>query len=218
MAHEHPSERAAAPSRSERSGEAIGLGHRRRHRALVWPLIVLASVLLVLSISANWIQAEALDTDWVVSATDEMLEAPEVREALAVYAVDQLYANVDVQGEIEARLPKSAKALATPADAAIRQPALDLERKALASTRVQDLVSRGVRLAHEHFVGLISDRRGVRLEHAGRGHARLREGDRGPRRPPGRGLGDDLQGSRRRREPVGTRAAFGRAPDEDRGA
>src|SRR5215204_3619452 len=106
MAHEHPSERAAAPSRSERSGEAIGLEHRRRHRALVWSLIVLASVLLGLSIFANWIQAEALDTDWVVSATDEMLDAPEVQEALAVYAVDQLYANVDIQGEIEARLPK----------------------------------------------------------------------------------------------------------------
>jgi len=115
---------------------------------------------LVLSMSANWIQAEALDTDWVVSATDEMLDAPEVREALAVYALDQLYANVDVQGEIEARLPKSAKALATPAAAAIRQPALDLERKALASPRVQDLVSRAVRLAHAQFVGLVSDRPG----------------------------------------------------------
>src|SRR5215210_8136909 len=60
----------------------------------------------------------------------------------------------------EGRLPKSAKALATPAAAAIRQPALDLERKALASPRVQDLVSRAVRLAHEQFVGLVSDRRG----------------------------------------------------------
>src|SRR5215210_4477942 len=89
-----------------------------------------------------------------------MLDTPEVREALAVYALDQLYTNVDVQGEFEARLPKSAKALATPAAAAIRQPALDLERKALASPRVQDLVSRAVRLAHEQFVGLISDRRG----------------------------------------------------------
>jgi len=126
----------------------------------VWSLIVLASVLLGLSIFANWIQAEALDTDWVVSATDEMLDAPEVQEALAVYAVDQLYANVDIQGEIEARLPMSAKALATPAAAAIRQPALDLERKALASPRVQDLVSRAVRLTHEQIVGLISDRRG----------------------------------------------------------
>src|SRR5215210_7441026 len=158
MAHEPPSERPAATFPSERSGEAAAA--RRRHRALVWPLIVLASLLLVLSISANWIQAEALDTDWVVSATDEMLDTPEVREALAVYAIDQLYANVDVQGEIEARLPKSAKALATPAAAAIRQPALDLERKALASPRVQDLVSRAVRLAHEQFVGLVSDRRG----------------------------------------------------------
>src|SRR5215204_5609977 len=105
MADERSSDRSAAASKGPVSGEVTGLA-RRRHRTLVWPLIVLASVFLVLSISANWIQAEALDTDWVVSATDEMLDAPEVREALAVYAVDQLYANVDVQGEIEARLPK----------------------------------------------------------------------------------------------------------------
>jgi hypothetical protein len=60
-------------------------------------------VLLVLSISANWIQDEALETDWVVKATDEILDTPEVREALAIYTVDQLYANIDVEGEIEAR-------------------------------------------------------------------------------------------------------------------
>src|SRR5215210_728172 len=194
MAHEHPSERAAAPSRSENSGEATGLEHRRRHRALVWPLIVLASLLLVLSISANWIQAEALDTDWVVSATDEMLDTPEVRGAVAEVS----------QGTCHSRRRRDQATGVGPRAKGAR----------IASSSGSRLEGRPARARAVRRAGLRPA--GVPLEHGGRGHARLREGDRGPRRPPGRGLGDDLQGSRRRPETVGTRAAFGRAPDEDR--
>ena len=60
----------------------------------MWPLIVLASVLLVLSIFANWIQAEALDTDWVVSATDEMLVVVGVALALVAAAPARLAASL----------------------------------------------------------------------------------------------------------------------------
>src|SRR5665809_742 len=128
---------------------------KRRHRALVWSLIILASVLLILSITANWVQREVLDTDQVVQTTDEIIKDQDVQEALSIYAVDQLYANVDVQGEIEQRLPGPAKALAAPAAAAARQFAIDLEERALASPQVQDLVSSAVRLAQEQLVSLI---------------------------------------------------------------
>ncbi len=127
----------------------------RRHRVLVWSLLVLASVLLILSITANWVQREALDTDQVVQTTDEIITDQDVQEALSIYAVDQLYANVDVQGEIEQRLPGPAKALAAPAAAAARQFALDVEQKALRSPQVQELVSSAVGLAHRQFVSLI---------------------------------------------------------------
>ena len=104
-------------------------------------MIVLASVLLVFSITANWVQRAVLDTDEVVDTSDEILSDEDVQEALSIYLVDQLYANVDVQGEIEEKLPDNAKALSAPVAAATRQLALNVSERALASPRVQDLVS-----------------------------------------------------------------------------
>ena len=124
----------------------------------MWSLIVLASVLLIVSMNANWVQREALDTDQVVDTTDEVLADQDVQEALSIYLVDQLYANVDVQGQIEQELPSSAKALSAPVAAAARQLALNVSEKALASPRVQALASNAVRAAHEQFVKLIKDK------------------------------------------------------------
>ena len=59
---------------------------QRSHRALVWSLIVLASVLLVVSMIANWVQREALDTDQVEETTDEILADEDVQQALSIYA------------------------------------------------------------------------------------------------------------------------------------
>ncbi len=128
-----------------------------RHRALVWSMIVLASVLLIFSITANWVQREALDTDEFVDTTDQILADQDVQEALSIYLVDQVYANVDVQAQLEQELPSSAKALSAPLAAATRQLALNVSEKALASPRVQALVSNAVRAAQEQFVKLIED-------------------------------------------------------------
>lgn len=127
----------------------------RRDRTIVWSLIVLASVLLIFSITANWVQLETLDTDQVANTTDELVQDEDVQEQLSIYAVDQLYANVDVQGQIEERLPGPAKALAAPVAAATRQLALNVAQRALDSPQVQDRVSSAIRAAHEQFVSLI---------------------------------------------------------------
>ena len=138
-----PRERAAEP--------------KPRHRVLVWTLIALASLLLVVSMAANWVQREVLNTDQVVDTTDQILEDQDVQEALSIYLVDELYANVDVAAQLEQQLPGSAQALSAPLAAATRQLALDVSEKALASPRVQALVSNAVRVAHGQFVSLIRD-------------------------------------------------------------
>jgi hypothetical protein len=131
---------------------------KRRHRGIVWSLIVVASVLLIVSITANWAQFETLDTDQVANTTDEILADQDVQEQLSIYAVDQLYGNVDVQGEFEKELPGSAKALAAPVAAATRQIALNVSERALASPQVQNLLSKAVRAAHAQFVRLVEDK------------------------------------------------------------
>jgi hypothetical protein len=130
---------------------------KRRHRAVVWTLIVLASVLLVFSMTANWVQRELFNTDEVANTTDEILEDEDVQEALATYSVEQLYANVDVQGEIEQRLPSAAAPLAAPVAAATQQLALNVAQRALASPRVQDLVSTAIGRAQQQLVSLLRD-------------------------------------------------------------
>ncbi len=130
---------------------------KRRRRVLVWSMIVVASVLLVISITANWVQRAVLDTDEVANTSDEILSDQDVQGALSIYLVDQLYANVDVQGEIEEKLPDNAKALSAPVAAATRQLALNVSERALASPRVQDLVVHSIRESHGQFVRLIED-------------------------------------------------------------
>ena len=141
------SERAPAPTPEP----------KRRHRAVVWSLIVLASVVLVLSITANWVQRETLNTDQVVNTTDEIVKDEDVQQALATFTVEQLYANVDVQGEIEKKLPGAAQPLAVPIAAATRQLATNVAERALATPQVQNLVSTAVGRAHGQFVSLIED-------------------------------------------------------------
>ena len=46
-----------------------------------------------------------MSTDQVEDTTDEIVKDEDVQQALATFTVDQLYANVDVQAEIEQKLP-----------------------------------------------------------------------------------------------------------------
>ena len=130
----------------------------RSNRVLVWSVIVLASVLLLVSMTANWVQRAALDTDQVQDTTDQILADEDVQQALSIFLVEQLYANVDVQGQLERELPSSLEALSAPIAGATRQLALNVSQRALASPRVQALVSEAVRRAHERFVNLIRNK------------------------------------------------------------
>jgi hypothetical protein len=157
-----PPERAPGPvpepSGKPAHGGSGGPNRKHRHRALVWPLIVLASVVLVLSIIANWVQREALDTNQIKNTTDQILADQDVQQALATFTVDQLYANVDVQGQIQNELPSAAKPLALPVSAATRQLATNAAERALASPQVQNLVSTAIARAQQQFVSLIENK------------------------------------------------------------
>ena len=130
----------------------------RSHRVPVWSLIALASLVLVISIIANWVQRAVLDTNQIKNTTSQILADPDVQQALATYTVDQLYANVDVQGQIEKELPSAAKPLALPVAAATRQLATNAAERALASPQVQNLVAGAIAGAQQQFVSLIQNK------------------------------------------------------------
>jgi TRAP-type mannitol/chloroaromatic compound transport system permease small subunit len=140
------------------ASEAPRASSKRRHRAAVWSLIVIGSIVLVLSILANWVQKQLLDTGQVKSTTEQILAQKDVQQALATYSVDQLYANVDVQGQIANELPGPAKALALPAAAFTRNLATNAAERALATPQVQSLVANLIAQTHGQFVDLIRNK------------------------------------------------------------
>ena len=131
-----------------------------RRRALVWSLIVGASVIAVVSVLTTWVDRQMLDEDSWRQASAELIEDPAVREALSVYLVDELYDNVDVAGDLEQRLPQELKQLAGPVAGALRQPATDAVDRLLATPAVERLWIEASSLAQQKLVNVLEDKTG----------------------------------------------------------
>ena len=216
-----PTDPASAPAPesagSQRAEDRAAREPKHRHRALVWSLVVLASVVLLVSMIANWVQTEVLDSNQFANSTEEILQNKDVQEQLSIFAVDQLYANVDVQAQIEQKLPPPAQPLAAPVTAATRQLATNVAETALASPQVQDLV------CHRDQWGAAAVRQPdreqgpVRLDRRRRRHPRIRELRRRPCHPPGSRSLDDLPDPGPHSAVLdGAEAALDHGPDPDR--
>jgi hypothetical protein len=153
-----PPGRAAEPAKSERRDDRTAQEPRRRHRKLVWFLVVFASVVLLLSMLANWVQTQVLSSGKLGDQTEQILKNKDVQEQLSIFAVDQLYANVDVQAQIQQKLPPPAQPLAAPVTAATRQLAENVAETALGSPQVQGLVVTAIDGAQQRFIDLIEDK------------------------------------------------------------
>src|SRR3954469_12346383 len=126
---------------------------RRRNLARV--LVVIASLLAFLAIFAIWINRQILDTGNWTRASTQVLDSPLVRAQLAGYLTDQLYANVDIEGEIGDALPERARPLAGPVASALRNQVEKRTREALARPRVQALWEAANRSAHQQLLDVI---------------------------------------------------------------
>jgi hypothetical protein len=157
-----PSQPASAPAPkpagSQRSEDRAAQKPEHRRGKLVWALIVFASIVLLVSMIANWVQTQVLSSGKLADQTEQILKNKDVQQQLSLFAVDQLYANVDVQAQIEQKLPPPAQPLAAPVTAATRQLATNVAETALASPRVQGLLVTAINGAQQRFVNLIEDK------------------------------------------------------------
>ena len=96
----------------------------RHHTGLVWTLIVLATVIALVSSLTVWVKRQALDTDAWVRASSALLQDDQVRQALSVYVVDQLYDKGNVAEQLQQSLPPALAPLAGPLTGALRGPAV----------------------------------------------------------------------------------------------
>ena len=129
----------------------------RTRSILAWSLLALGTLILLVGSLTVWVKRQALDTDAWVAASTEMLEDDEIREALSIYIVDQLYENGDVQGRLEERLPPELDPIAAPLAGALRAPAERAADELLQRPRVQELWENVNREAHEALLRILED-------------------------------------------------------------
>jgi len=129
---------------------------RRPRRPGVYALIVAGTVTAFLAVLAIWVQRQVLDENNWTTSSSRLLEDPAIRTAVSDYLVDQLYANVDVTGEIRARLPNQVKGLAGPAAGGLRTVAGNVADQALQRPRVQAAWEQANRRAHRQLIRVIN--------------------------------------------------------------
>jgi hypothetical protein len=125
--------------------------------ALARALVVLGILLGIVSLIAGFVRFQALDTDTVSGTASELIADPEIRDEIAASLVDQLYANVDVQAELEQRLPADQKGLAGPAAAGLRELSDRIAVRMLERPRVQALWVDTVTRAHRQLINVLED-------------------------------------------------------------
>lgn len=130
----------------------------RARRRTVKALVALGSLLAFLSVFAIWTERQALNTDDWVATSGRLIQNETIRSALSDYLVDQLYENVDVEAELEQRLPKDIKELAGPAAGGLRQVAGDGAEKVLETSTAQSLWEDANRSAHEQLISVLEDK------------------------------------------------------------
>ena len=144
------------------------------HTGLVKALVVIASVLVLIACFATWAERQALTTDDWVDTSGRLLENKEIQGALANYAVDQLYANVDVSAELKQALPPDFKQASGIASTGLRALGTDGAERVLGTARFQELWKQANRTAHENLLAIIDDNSNVVKSNNGEVVLRLR--------------------------------------------
>jgi hypothetical protein len=133
-------------------------GRGRRRVAIA--LIVVASLLAFLAIFAIWANRQLLDTDNWTDTSSKLLENDDIRGQISTFLVDQLYANVDVQQDLEqvfAQVLNSDRAalLAGPAAGGLRGLAEDGVNRLLQRPVPQRLWEQANRRAQRRFLQIV---------------------------------------------------------------
>ncbi|MFW2332833.1 hypothetical protein [Ilumatobacter sp.] len=137
------------PASSEPASEA------RSSSKLSTAIILLTTVLAVVSVFSVWARTQLLDTDEWVNLSTELVDQPEVQDAVATYLVEQVYADGNVTEGLEEVLPEDLSGLAGPLAGVIRGPLTDSVAVLLSSDQFQQLWEATNRVAHETLVSVL---------------------------------------------------------------
>jgi hypothetical protein len=139
---------------SNRGGEVAA---ERPNRSWVRFLTILVGFLTVLAILSAWVDRQMFDTQEWGDTSMKMLQNPEIQKQVATYAVDELYANVNVEAELEEILPTDLEPLSGVAAGGLRSVADRGAQQALNNQRIQDLWRQANESAHRTLIAVIED-------------------------------------------------------------
>jgi Short C-terminal domain len=125
---------------------------------VVRAILALAAVLCVASIFAVWANRQLLDTGYWTRTNTKLLENGAIKRELSTYLTEQLYANVDLAGELRSGLPKELKPLAGPAAGGLRTVLEEGIVVALGTSQLQTLWRTASELTHRQLVALIENK------------------------------------------------------------
>lgn len=130
-------------------------------------LLVIGTLLWTAFGLALWAKRQALETDNWVETSGQLLEDDEVRTALAVFIVDQLYDSEAVQDRLEEVLPPRLDGLAAPAAAGLKEIARRNAPRVLGSAAALNAWEAANRAAHSSLITIVDEGledRGVSLD------------------------------------------------------
>ncbi len=115
-------------------------------------------MLALVSILTTWVNRQMLDNNAWKKATTQSIQDPQVQSALATYAINELYANVDISKAFADRLPDRLKPLAAPLVGALEAPLTQGVQRLLTRPRVQQLFINASTIAHEKLVNVLENK------------------------------------------------------------
>jgi hypothetical protein len=141
------------------AGRASKRGRLFRTRAVGARVLTVVAILLALvGMLAFYIAHTALDEAGFKTISENMIQSDAIRTQVANTAVDQLFANVDVEAAIADRLPPAQKGLAPVLAGLVRSGAYRAADAALQRPRVQKAWVEVTTATQRQFVRLLDDK------------------------------------------------------------
>jgi hypothetical protein len=120
-------------------------------------LVLLGAVFAAVALLAGYVRWQALDTDTVRGTAGELIADEDVREQIAASLVDSLFTNVDVEAQLQERLPPEQQALAGAITGAVRELADRAANRMLERPRAQALWVDTVAFSHGQLINVLED-------------------------------------------------------------
>lgn len=150
MTAEHPETPPAPDRKGPQDGDRLPRGRRYAVRALV----VTATLIGIVAVFAVWANRQALNADNWADTSSALLENQAIRTQVANFLVDEVYANVDVSGQVESALPPRLKPLAGPAANGLRDLGQRTTTRILGRPRIQQAWKEANRLTAQQFIAV----------------------------------------------------------------